>query len=175
MTFKRKVTFWIQRFPPLRWGLWLAARILAPRNQIGVYGVIFNRFGQVLMAEHVFRPYCPWGLPGGWINRAENPAEALYREILEELNVRIEVKKLLLCDVQQGDFHQGLPSGLSLAYYCRLCDESIKLDQIDQAHSAYEMLSAQWIHPDKIEWALLPIQKKAIELGSVEFEKELKV
>ena len=43
--------------------------------------------GQVLLVEHVFHPYAPWGLPGGWIDRNESPSQtAVIRELQEELN-----------------------------------------------------------------------------------------
>ena len=73
MTMKRRLADWLQRFPPLRWGLKLAVWLFAPRHQVGAVGVVFNNAGQVLLVEHVFRPDYNWGLPGGWVERGESP------------------------------------------------------------------------------------------------------
>ena len=74
---------------------------------VGAVGAIFNHAGQVLMVEHVFRPDYVWGLPGGWVNRGENPAYTIEREVKEELNLTVEVKKLLICEPQGGNKHRN--------------------------------------------------------------------
>jgi 8-oxo-dGTP pyrophosphatase MutT (NUDIX family) len=71
----------------------LGVQLLTPRHHIGAVGVIFNDAGQVLMVEHVFRPYHAWGLPGGWVNRGENPAQTIQREVKEELNLTIDIEQ----------------------------------------------------------------------------------
>ena len=168
---KQQVALCLQWFPPLRWGLQLGVALFAPRNQVGVYGVIFNDAGQVLMLEHVFRPSYPWGLPGGWVSRGENPADAIRREIIEELNLNVKVKKLLLCQQQGGKLEKDIPPGLVLAYYCQLNSNNVSLNQIDQAHSAFEIMSAQWVYPSDIRWPLPHPQRLAIQLGKKEFER----
>lgn len=92
MTLKRQLAGWLRCFPPLRWLLVLVVRLLAPRHYVGAAGVIFNDAGQILLIEHVFRPHFPWGLPGGWVEYGESPAETVRRE---ELGLRVEVKQLL--------------------------------------------------------------------------------
>ena len=96
MSFKRQLAGWLRRFAPLRWLLALAVRLFAPRHYVGAAGVIFNEAGQMLLIEHVFRPHFPWGLPGGWVEYGETPAETVRREVEEELGLRVEVKQLLL-------------------------------------------------------------------------------
>ena len=68
-------------------------KLFAPKNHIGAVAAIFNEAGQVLLVEHVFRPYYSWGLPGGWVNKGESPAHTIKREVEEELNLKIQVKK----------------------------------------------------------------------------------
>ena len=114
MITKRHVARWIQLIVPLRWGLWIGARLLAPKNYVGAVGAIFNHTGQVLMVEHVFRPDYPWGLPGGWVDRGENPAHTVQREVKEELNLTVEVKKLLVCELQGGHENSSTPSWFGL-------------------------------------------------------------
>lgn len=169
---KRRLARWLQIVTPLRWGLGLGVKLIAPKNHVGAVGAIFNNTGQVLMVEHVFRPDYAWGLPGGWVNRGENPAYTIQREVTEELNLTIEVRKLLVCEPQGGDKHSSVPPGLGLAYYCRFLDDDLSLGYIEQAKKAFEILSAQWVYPQQIEWNLLPLQHKAIILGKREFESE---
>lgn len=169
--FKQHLANWLHQFPPLRWGLALAVRLFAPRNYVGAVGAVFNDAGQVLMVEHVFRPNYAWGLPGGWVNRGEDPAHAIEREIEEELNLKVRVKKLLICEPQGGGRFSTTPLGLGLAFYCRPAENSAS-PSIEQAHSAYEVLGMQWVFPHQINWPLLPLQEKAIVLGTQEFERE---
>jgi ADP-ribose pyrophosphatase YjhB (NUDIX family) len=171
MTIKHHLASWLQRSALLRWMLSLGVQLLTPRHHIGAVGVIFNDAGQVLMVEHVFRPYHAWGLPGGWVNRGENPAQTIQREVKEELNLTIQVKKLLFCESQGGHGQTIAPLSLGLAYYCRQADERA-LPDIEQARSGYEVLSTRWVDPEQIEWRLLPLQQRAIILGKQEFDRE---
>ncbi len=172
MAIKEYLANWLQRSFLLRWGLLVGVKLFAPKNHVGAVGAIFNDAGQVLLVEHVFRPLYAWGLPGGWVNRGEYPAHTIQREIEEELNLAVQVKKLLLCEPQGGNGDATTPRGLGLAFYCRPANGNASLHHIERAHSAYEILSARWVDPEKIEWELLPLQQKAIMLGKQEFERE---
>ena len=158
----------LQRFPPLRWILRLAVKLLAPRNLVGVVGVVFDQGGRVLLAEHVFRTDFAWGLQGGWLERGEDPTQAIQREIEEELNIKVQVKKLLLCELQGGPGFLDPPLSLGLAFYCRLLDSS--LPQPMQTHNDYEILAVEWADPYSIRWQLPLFQQKAIFLGRQAFE-----
>ncbi|GAB4432652.1 MAG: hypothetical protein Kow0031_14070 [Anaerolineae bacterium] len=173
MSGKERLARWLKTVPPLRWALWLAVRLFAPRNRVGVVGVIFNDAGEVLLVEHVFRPDFAWGLPGGWVEQGEDPAEAVQREIHEELNLPVSVKKLLLCQPQGLTKNLTTPRGLGLAYYCRATGSQAELQQrARQAASAFEVLSVAWVAPEKINWTLEPLQSRAIALGLGEFDHE---
>ena len=54
--------------------------------------LVFNDAGQVLLLKHRFRPGTGWGIPGGFINRGEQPEQALRRELREE--IALEVNQL---------------------------------------------------------------------------------
>jgi 8-oxo-dGTP pyrophosphatase MutT (NUDIX family) len=160
----------IQRFPPLRWILRLAVKLLAPRNLVGVVGVVFDQGGRVLLAEHVFRTDFAWGLPGGWLERGEDPTQAIQREIEEELNLKVQVKELLLCELQGGPGFLDPPWSLGLAFYCRLLEPNSALPQLKQAPHDYEILAVEWADPPSIRRQLPPFQQKAIFLGRQAFE-----
>jgi ADP-ribose pyrophosphatase YjhB (NUDIX family) len=169
MTFKHRLANTLRTNPLLRFGWALGVRLFAPKNNVGAVAVIFNDTGQVLLAEHTFRPDHPWGLPGGWIERGENPVHAVQREIQEELNLKITVKKLLLCDTQGSDDEPTTPPSLGLAYYCRLDEPDVSpLPSID----SYEILSVAWVMPAAIEWPLAKLQQRAIRMGKAEFDRE---
>ena len=172
MNFKKTLSILLQQITPLRWAFSLAVKLLAPRNQVGVMAAVFNDMGQVLLVEHVFRPQQPWGLPGGWVERGEDPAHSIQRELQEELNLAVEVKKLLFCEPQGGEALSSTPLGLAIVYYCRTTVFN-RLSHPDKSpHSAYEILSFEWVLPQQIKRNLSPQQCKAILLGQQEFDKE---
>jgi 8-oxo-dGTP pyrophosphatase MutT (NUDIX family) len=173
MPLKRHVAAWLQRLPPLHWGIALGVKLLTPRHHVGAIGAVFNSQGQVLLVEHVFRPHYPWGLPGGWVERAEDPVETVRRELIEELGLRVQVKRLLFCQPQGVEPGSGLPAGLSLVYYCRpvVEDETIAFDA-GAAVKAYEVLSTIWIKPADIQWELTRLDRRGITLGYEEFLQE---
>jgi ADP-ribose pyrophosphatase YjhB (NUDIX family) len=166
---KQKLANWLQTVPPLRWGLALAVRCLVPRQHVGAVGAIFNARGQVLLVKHVFRPLYPWGLPGGWLERGEDPARAVQRECAEELGLQVQVKQLLICRPQGHDI--GVPPGLGLAYYCRLAGETGN-DQNSPASHAYELMAVEWADPVSIPYPLTPLDGRAIALARPLFEQD---
>ena len=99
------------------------------RFTVGVTGVVFNPAGQVLLVEHVFHPHAPWGLPGGWVDRREGPAEALRREMQEELELDVALGPVLLVELDFGNH-------LDMAY---LCNASGNIGQLSS-----ELLDHGW-------------------------------
>jgi 8-oxo-dGTP diphosphatase len=56
---------------------------------VSVGAVVVNSRGEVLLLDHVIRPGSGWGVPGGFIDAGEQPAEAVRREIMEETGLEI--------------------------------------------------------------------------------------
>jgi 8-oxo-dGTP pyrophosphatase MutT (NUDIX family) len=73
-------------------------RILNPSFMVGAMALIQDDQGRVLILEHTYRREVPWGLPGGWLKRAESPEFGLAREVLEETGLRVQVGPLLAAD-----------------------------------------------------------------------------
>ena len=148
--FWRRVAEVVQRAPwliyPGRW-LW---RIRQPHFTAGVVGVVFNAQNQVLLVEHVFHPHNPWGLPGGWVERNENPYETIRRELHEELDLDVEVGPALLVRVS---FHDHL----DLAYLCSMTGEigSLSTELLDYRwFDLADMPCLHSFHYDAIQQAL---------------------
>lgn len=96
-------------------------RLRQPKFSAGVVGVLFNAKDEVLLVEHVFHPYIPWGLPGGWVDRGENPDQTVVREMKEELQLAIQVGPIVMAEVSFGNhldfaflcFSEGIVGELS--------------------------------------------------------------
>jgi len=61
---------------------------------VGVKGIIVNEDGKVLLIRHSYGNRQLWYLPGGGVKKRETAADALRREVKEELNVEIEIQRL---------------------------------------------------------------------------------
>ncbi len=112
-------------------------RLSRPKYTIGAVGVLFNSQGQVLLVEHVFHPKTPWGLPGGWVNRREDPAQTVVRELYEELSMRVTVDRIITLNTESR-----FGNHIDIAYLCRTTDTAIRLSR--------ELLSYQWYDIDKM-------------------------
>jgi ADP-ribose pyrophosphatase YjhB (NUDIX family) len=169
---KRRLANWLQQYPPLRWLLGLSVRLWVPRHYVGAVGAVFNEAGQVLLLEHVFRPHYPWGLPGGWVEQGEHPADAVQREIEEELELRVEVKQMVLCEVQGGRWGGATPLGLGLVYYCRLRD-GVQAVDLTQVHRSHEILAFEWVDPTAVRHLLSPLEHAGIVQAKQAFDREI--
>ncbi len=65
------------------------------RFNVSVVGVFFTPKGEVLVLRHVFRRLYAWGLPAGFLNAGESPADAAVREVREEIGIDVEVTRVL--------------------------------------------------------------------------------
>jgi len=65
-------------------------RFTHTRFTVTAGAVIFNDRKQVLLLKHRFRAGSGWGLPGGFLERGEQPIDALRRELREEIGLELE-------------------------------------------------------------------------------------
>ena len=82
----------------------------------------------------MLHPQRPWGLPGGWIARGEEPAQTAEREILEETGLRVRVERpILVMRSPKWRTH------MDLVYLCRPEDgaQTIRL--------SHELLGYRWV------------------------------
>ncbi|GAB4277966.1 MAG: hypothetical protein Kow0080_29310 [Candidatus Promineifilaceae bacterium] len=126
-TWKRKLARLIA-FKPVTLLMRVAIFILIPRHQVGTAIVLLDDKNRVLLLKHVFHPGYPWGIPGGWLNRGEDPETAVVREILEETGLEARVSRLL--HVQQND----TPRHLEVIYQGVVVGGQLKLSaEIEEA------------------------------------------
>lgn len=77
---------------PLQWlALWLSNTHFL----VGTAALIWDDGGRVLVARHTYRRGPPWGLLGGWVQRGEDPAAAVVREVREETALDVVVDRPL--------------------------------------------------------------------------------
>ena len=109
-------------------------RLRQPWITVGTLGAVFDDQGRLLIVEHVFHPGCPWGLPGGWMNRDEDPAETIRRELHEETGLKVTIEQILI--VQRTP---ELRAHLDVAILCRAVSGPVTLSS--------ELLAYRWCDP----------------------------
>ena len=63
---------------------------------VSVGGVVLNEKEEILLLSHVLRVSRKgWGIPGGFANHGEQPADTLRRELEEEIGLQIKDLKLI--------------------------------------------------------------------------------
>jgi 8-oxo-dGTP diphosphatase len=132
---KQRASQIIQQHPWLIKSVYPFYRFLRPRYNAGVVGLVSNQQGEILLVEHVFHPQIPWGLPGGWTNRNEDPAQAVQRELYEELGLEVEILRPLSIERTE-------PYHLDIAFLCEARSDITQL--------CYELLSYRWYHPSEL-------------------------
>lgn len=66
-------------------------RTLTPSFHVGALCVIERSDGALLLLRQSYRRREAWGFPGGLLERGEQPADAVRREVREELGVEVEI------------------------------------------------------------------------------------
>lgn len=69
-------------------------RFSHPRFAVTAAAIVSDGRGRVLLLKHRFRPGSGWGLPGGFMEKGEQPDAALRRELREEIGLEVEQLKL---------------------------------------------------------------------------------
>lgn len=68
---------------------WRLIRMSQPTFTASAGAVVLNRDDEVLLLHHILRPGSGWGIPGGFLDRGEQPEDAIRREIREETGLEL--------------------------------------------------------------------------------------
>src|ERR1700732_4563553 len=72
-----------------------AVRLIEPSFTVSALAVVTDDQGHVLLLNHVFRPGSGWGLPGGFLEKGEQPEAAIRRELREETGLELEMLEII--------------------------------------------------------------------------------
>ena len=125
---------------------------------IQVVAAVIEDGGRIFATQRGYGPLMDgWEFPGGKIEPAEAPEQALVREILEELDTVVSVgEKLVQVEYDYPDFHLSMG-----CYLCRVLSGSLVLREHESARwlRREELDSVAWLPADRIVVRLL--QKRA--------------
>jgi len=126
-----------QRLPVLgrRW----VVRTVAPSYTVGAMCIIERTDGALLFVRHSYRSR--WGVPGGLLNRREDPDEGARREVWEEVGLDVELlgEPAVVVD--------AVPQRVDLVYRARPA-AGADLDAVGPVSP--EIAEARWFPPDEL-------------------------
>ncbi len=128
--------------------MWIAVKIVVPGRRMGAGVVVFNEAGQILLLRHAFHGSHPWGLPGGWLNRKEEPADAVMRELREETGLTARLGPVIW-------FGNTIKPPDLNAYY-------IATHPVGDYKLSFEIIEAKWFEPDKLPSQMLQMTHDVI-------------
>jgi 8-oxo-dGTP diphosphatase len=131
-------------------------RLSHPRFAVTAGAVITDARGRVLLLKHRFRPGVSWGMPGGFMEIGEQPAETLRRELREEVGLEVENLKLFTTRAFKR------PRQVEIVFTARAVGDP---DQL-----SFEIQKAAWFSPDELPEQLPKDQaqliKRALQCGA---------
>jgi ADP-ribose pyrophosphatase YjhB (NUDIX family) len=137
------------RLYPMRLAMMLGLTVLVPRHRVGVNMVPLDSEGRVLLLKHVFHPFVPWGLPGGWLGRGEEPESCVLRELAEETGLSARLGPLVHAAAKP------YPQHLIMVYAGFVTPGPLSLSG--------EILEANWFRRDALPEPLLWSTSEAIQ------------
>ena len=111
--------------------------------------MIFDDQGRVLLLEHAFRSDSAWGLPGGFLNKGEQPEAALRRELREEIGIEIEDVEIVLVRTL------SIPGQIEIYFRARAIGEP--------EPCSFEIKGAGWFSIDDLPSELSKDQRRLIQ------------
>ena len=124
------------------------SRLGQSRFTVTTAAFIFDDDGRILLLEHVFRPDSGWGVPGGFLSKAEQPEAGLRRELREEIGIEIEDVEIL--------FARTLPRARQIEIYFRA--RAIG----EPEPCSFEIITARWFALDDLPSELSKDQQRLI-------------
>ncbi len=120
-----------------------------PRFAVTAGAVITDDRSRVLLLKHRFRPGSGWGIPGGYIEKGEQPEDALRRELREEAGLELENVTVLTTRTFKK------PQQVEIVFVCRAVGVPAQLN--------YEIQKAQWFSVDELPKSLPKDQSELVK------------
>jgi ADP-ribose pyrophosphatase YjhB (NUDIX family) len=154
---KNKAALLVQN-PLAQYVMRLVVRLVIPRSRVGVAVVAVNDATEVFMVRHVFHPGYEWGLPGGWLNRNEAPADGALRELREETGLTAKLGPAVAVQ------HDPVSAYIGIAYVAKLHPGNLQL--------SHELTDARWFAYDALPQPITRHTKVAID-AAVAYPKNM--
>lgn len=123
--------------------------MIEPHFTVTAGAVVLDGRGRVLLLEHVFRMGSGWGIPGGFINRGEQPEDALRRELREEIGLELERIELAFVRTLKQ------PSQVEIIFRCTPRGQA--------SPQSLEIKHAAWFALDELPLGIERDQRRVIE------------
>lgn len=127
----------------------LTMRLIEPRFTVTAGAIVLDAGGRVLLLNHVFRAGSGWGIPGGFIEKGEQPEDALRRELEEEIGLKLTEVELAFVRTLKR------PHQVEIIFRCR--------SEGQPQPRSVEIKSAEWFAPDALPSELGRDQCRLIE------------
>jgi 8-oxo-dGTP diphosphatase len=136
-------------------------RRASARHRVGALAVLFDSNGSILLLHHRFRPEA-WALPGGWVRAHEDPADALARELDEEVGLAITVDRAVACESHAvGERRVGRPpSSISIVYRAHVSAANPAITP------SIEVIEGRWVAPPVALTMVRPFEREAIAIAT---------
>ncbi len=130
-----------------RGSVWL----IEPRFTVTAAAVVLDEERRVLLLNHVFRKGSGWGIPGGFLEKGEQPEDAVRRELLEEAGLEIKRAEIVAVRTLRR------PRQVEMLFLCHAKNNSRAEAQ------SLEIRSAEWFALDHLPPKLGRDQRRLIE------------
>ena len=124
-------------------------RLGHPRFAVSAGAVITDERGRVLLLKHRFRPGSGWGMPGGFLEKGEQPEAGLRRELREEIGLEVTQLKLFATRAFRK------PKQIEIVFTGRATANTDRL--------SFEIKEAVWFAVDDLPRALAKDQVRLIK------------
>ena len=131
-----------------RAGVWLTQ----PRFAVTAGAIVSDERGRVLLLRHVLRAGSGWGVPGGFLKAAEQPEEAVRRELREETGLELDSVELAFVRALEH-VHQ-----VEIIFRCRM-----RAAALEGLEKGFEIDRAEWFARDALPPGISADQRRLIE------------
>ncbi|HEV7860033.1 MAG TPA: NUDIX hydrolase [Pyrinomonadaceae bacterium] len=128
-----------------------AVRLTQARFMVTAGAVVSDAEGRVLLLHHRFRAGSGWGIPGGFINKGEDPLEALRRELREEIGLELESAEIAFARTLKK------PTQVEIMFRCR------PRGVVPPEPQSMEIKRVAWFKPDELPPELSQDQRRLIQ------------